>query len=57
MSDLEDYLFYINKHYDQSYLQNIYKVEKLCDSVAGNPCYVITITDNVQETDIKIEDN
>ena len=45
----------INKKYEQEHLQDIYKCEKLCDTVGGKPCYVLTITDNVKEDDINVE--
>ena len=55
MSDLEDYQFQIQKNYDKEHLDHIYKCEKLCDTLGKKPCYVLTITDNVQEDDIKIK--
>jgi len=27
----------------------------MCDSIGGKPCYVLTITDNVREDDVKID--
>jgi hypothetical protein len=47
ISDLEDYLFSIKKSYNPEYLRQIYKHEKLCVTEDGNPCYVLTITDNI----------
>lgn len=44
-------MFSIKKSYDNEYLKNIYKHEKLCHTVDGNPCYVLTITDNINEDD------
>ena len=32
------------------------KVEKLCDSLAGNPCYCLTITTDVKNTDVKMNE-
>jgi hypothetical protein len=55
LSDLEDYLFLVNKQYDAEHLQNIYKCEKLCNTVGNKPCYVLTITENVKEDDISIQ--
>ena len=55
LTDLEDYLFLINKRFEESYLKNILKVEKMCDTLGGNPCYVLTITENVDEHKIDIE--
>ncbi len=54
LSDLDDYLFQIHRKYDGNYLQNIYKSEVLCNTIAGNPCYVLTITENVQDDDVNI---
>lgn len=51
---MEDYLFQIQRKYEPEHLSHIYKCEKLCDTVGKKPCYVLTITDNVQEDDIKI---
>ena len=51
LSDLEDYLFSIKKNYEPDHLKYIYKHEKLCDTISGKPCYVLTITDNVLEDD------
>ena len=45
----------INKKKEEENLQDIYKCEKLCDTVGGKPCYVLTITDNVKEDDISVE--
>ena len=56
LSDLQDYLFQINKTYEAEHLQNIYKCEELCTTLGGNPCYVLTITDNVKEDDINVQD-
>lgn len=50
-NDLEDYLFSIKKNYNSEHLKQIYKCEKLCQTVDGNSCYVLTITDNVIEDD------
>jgi len=49
-------MFSIQKNYDSDHLKQIFKQEKLCDTVGGNPCYVLTITDNVTDDDIKITD-
>ena len=57
LQDLEDYLFLIQKKYESEHLHNIYKCEKLCDTCGGNPCYVLTITDNVQEDDIVAQED
>ena len=55
LTDLEDYLFMITKKYESDHLQNIYKHEKLCNTIGGKPCYVLTITDNVKEDDIQMD--
>ena len=58
LSDLEDYLFSIKKNHEPEHLKQIYKHEKLCNTISGKPCYVLTITDNVNEDDcIKVEGN
>lgn len=45
----------INKKFDSDHLQEIYKCQKLCNTVGGKPCYVLTITDNIKEDDIDPE--
>ena len=32
------------------------KVEKLCDTFAGNPCYCLTITSDVKNSDVKMNE-
>ena len=50
-SDLKDYIYSLEKRRDESTgpMKNTLKVQKLCDTIEGNPCYVLTISDNVHE--------
>lgn len=54
LTDLEDMLFSLRQKYPEEYLSSIMKTNKLCDSVAGNPCYLITITNDIKKHDIQI---
>lgn len=47
-TDLLDYLFSITKKHPPEYLKTNYKVQKLCNTIEGNICHLITITDNIQ---------
>ena len=57
LSDLEDFMFTIKKQTPPDFLNSIYKQEKLCQTLAGNPCYCLTITSNVQEDDCIVLDH
>ncbi|TNV87611.1 hypothetical protein FGO68_gene5364 [Halteria grandinella] len=47
-TDLLDYLYSITKKYPTDYLKSNYRVQKLCNTLEGNTCHLITITDNIQ---------
>ena len=47
LSDLNDYLFTIPKKYPSDHLRNVLRIQNLCDTLEGNPCHVLTISDNV----------
>lgn len=53
-SDLQDLLFVLKSRYPEEHLNNVLKIQKLCETMAGNPCYILTITTDVQKNDIKI---
>ena len=44
----------LKTRYPEDHLNNVLKVQKLCDSVAGNPCYILTITTDVKKNDISL---
>ena len=52
LSDLKDLLFVLKTRYPEDHLNQILKVNTLCETVAGNPCYVLTITQDVKKHDI-----
>lgn len=45
--DLKDYLHSLTKKYTADYLDNILKVQKLCNTIEGNTCHILTITDSI----------
>jgi hypothetical protein len=45
--DLKDHLFSITRKYPFDYLDTIFKQQKLCTTIEGNTCHLLTITDNV----------
>lgn len=50
--DLKDHIYTIKRKYPQDYLRNVMRIQKLCDSMLSNPCYVLSITENVYETNM-----
>ena len=54
LSDLQDLLYVLKTRYPEEHLNNVLKVQKLCDSIAGNPCYILTITTDVRKNDISL---
>jgi len=50
-------MFMLKGKYPEEHLSSIFKIQKLCDSVAGNPCYLLTITSDVKKHDIAINVN
>lgn len=54
LSDLEDLLFVLKTKYPEEHLNNVLKVQKLCETMAGNPCYILTITTDVKRNDISL---
>ena len=54
MSDLQDFLFALKSRHSEEHLKNVLKIQKLCDSIAGNPCYILTITTDVNKNDIDL---
>lgn len=52
LNDLQDFLFQTQNSLPEEHLDNILKVQKLCDSLSGNPCLCITITKDVKTTDV-----
>lgn len=54
LSDLEDLLYVLKTRYPTEYLNNVLKVQKLCETMAGNPCYILTITSDVKKNDIPL---
>jgi hypothetical protein len=54
LSDLQDLLFALKTRYPEDHLKNVLKMQKLCDTMAGNPCYILTITSDVNKNDIDV---
>jgi hypothetical protein len=54
LTDLQDMLFNLKSKYPEEHLNSILKINNLCETVAGNPCYILTITSDVKKTDISI---
>ncbi len=46
-SDLRDYLYSVSKRCSSDFLKANYKCQKLCNTLEGNACHLITITDNI----------
>lgn len=44
----------LKTRYPEEHLNNVLKVQKLCDTIAGNPCYILTITTDVRKNDISL---
>lgn len=47
-NDLKDYLFSLTKRFSNEHLKNTLKVQKLSNTIEGNICHLVTITDSVQ---------
>jgi hypothetical protein len=47
-------LFNLKSKYPEEYLNSILKINNLCDTIAGNPCYLLTITNDVKKHDVQI---
>ena len=54
LTDLQDLLFILQAKHNEEHLNNILKINKLCDTVGGNPCYILTITNDVKKNDINL---
>lgn len=54
LTDLQDMLHMFKNKYPEEHLNSILKINNLCDSIAGNPCYLLTITSDVKRTDINL---
>lgn len=54
LTDLQDMLYVLKTKYPEDHLNSILKVNNLCDTIAGNPCYLLTITSDVKKTDVPI---
>lgn len=54
LTDLQDMLYVLKTKYPEEHLNSILKVNNLCDTIAGNPCYLLTITSDVKKTDVPI---
>ena len=52
LSDLQDLLYVLKTRYPEEHLNNVLKIQKLCETIAGNPCYILTITNDVRKNDI-----
>ena len=48
-------MFALQSKYPEDYLNNILKINRLCDTVGGNPCYILTITTDVKKNDINLD--
>jgi hypothetical protein len=48
MDDLEDYLYKQKKHYGKTHLDSILRTDLLSKSFANNPCYLLTISENMK---------
>jgi len=57
LTDLQDMMFMLKGKYPEEHLNSILKIQKLCDSIAGNPCYLLTITSDVKKHDVSININ
>ena len=54
LSDLQDFLFALKSKYPEEHVNNVLKMNRLCDTMAGNPCYILTITSDVRKNDIQL---
>ena len=52
LTDLEDLLFMLRSKFPEEHLNSILKINKVCETMAGNPCYLLTITSDVKRNDI-----
>jgi len=51
LSDLQDSLFLLRSKHPTDHLNQILRVNTLCNTIAGNPCYVLTITSDVKSVE------
>lgn len=47
MSDLKDFLYSLTKNLPADFLKNNLRIQKLCNSIEGNACHLLTITENI----------
>ena len=52
LTDLEDLLFMLKSKFPEEHLNSILKINKMCETMAGNPCYLLTITSDVKKNDV-----
>lgn len=51
--DLKDYIYLLEKKRDETAaLKNSLRVQQLCKTIDGNPCYVLSISENVLEANM-----
>ncbi len=48
-NDLKDFLYSVTKKLPSEFLKNCFKIQKLCNTIEGNACHVLTITDNIAQ--------
>ena len=54
LSDLQDFLFLVKSKYGEDHCNNVMKMQTLCETMAGNPTYILTITTDVRKNDIPL---
>jgi murein tripeptide amidase MpaA len=51
-SDLRDYIYSLKRKGSPDFIRNCLRVQKLCDTLQSNTCYVLSITENVYEANM-----
>eukprot|EP00347_Sterkiella_histriomuscorum_P001857 403370413 len=50
--DLKDYIYQIKNKGNPDFVKNTLRVQKLCDTIQGVPCLILSISDNVYESNM-----
>lgn len=52
-TDLKDYIYSLKRKGQPDFIKNSLRVQKLCDTMQGNTCCVLSISDNVYEANMQ----
>jgi hypothetical protein len=50
-------LHLLKSKYSEEHLEYVLRINTVCESLAGNPCFLLTITNDVKKHDISLKHN